>query len=136
MASAGLTIKDLQGPALDRLAVKDSRDLLLIEGFPPHSRAGEAKTLVANSLKSEAYRVTFDRETAEWAMPGVGRATSTSARPLSGESLDQAGASTAKTTDAKQSGKTPASVEHVATDINSMRSEERPLREAPCDSAA
>jgi hypothetical protein len=33
MASAGLTVKDLQGPALDRLAIKDSRDLLLIEGL-------------------------------------------------------------------------------------------------------
>ena len=39
MASAGLTIKDLQGPALERLAVKDSRDLLLIDGFPTHPRA-------------------------------------------------------------------------------------------------
>ena len=46
MARAGLTVKDLQGPALDRLAIKDSRDLLLIDGFPPHPRAGEAKALV------------------------------------------------------------------------------------------
>ena len=59
MANAGLTIKDLQGPALDRLAVKDSRDLLLIEGFPPHPRASEAKALVADSMKSDAYRATL-----------------------------------------------------------------------------
>ena len=123
MASAGLTIKDLQGPALDRLAVKDSRDLLLIEGVPPHPRAREAKALVADSMKSDAYRADFNRETAEWAKPGVDRATSFSARPLLDDSLDQAGASTVKPTDAKQSGKTPPSAEQVATDINSMRLE-------------
>jgi hypothetical protein len=123
MASAGLTIKDLQGPALDRLAVKDSRDLLLIDGFPPHPRASEAKALVADSLKSDAYRATFDRETAEWAMPGVGRPKSISARPVLSESLDQASASTATPPNAKQSGKAPPSAEHVDTDINSMRSE-------------
>ena len=87
MASAGLTIKDLQGPALDRLAIKDSRDLSLIEGFPPHPRANEAKALIADSLKSEAYRATFDRETAEWATPGVGRPAGISARLLSGSYL-------------------------------------------------
>ena len=48
MVSAGLTVKDLQGPALDRLAIKDSRDLLLIDGFPPHLRASEAKALIAD----------------------------------------------------------------------------------------
>ena len=80
MASAGLTVKDLQGPALERLAIKDSRDLLLIEGVPPHSRASEAKALVADSLKSEAYRIAFDRETAEWATPGVGRLANIRAR--------------------------------------------------------
>jgi hypothetical protein len=123
MASAGLTIKDLQGPALERLAIKDSRDLLLIEGFPPHPRASEAKALVADSMKSDVYRATFDRETAEWAMPGVGRPASNSARPLLDEPLDQAGASTAKPMDAKQSDKTPPSAEQIATGINSMRSE-------------
>ena len=123
MASVGLTVRDLQGPALERLAIKDSRDLLLIEGFPPHSRADEAKALVANSLKSEAYRVTFDRETAEWAMPGVGRPASLSARAVPGESLDQAGASAARPLDAKQSAKVSPPAERVATDINSMRSE-------------
>ena len=122
MASAGLTIKDLHGPALDRFAVKDSRDLLLIEGFPPHPRGGEAKALVAESLKSEAYRVTFDRETAEWAMSGVGRATSFSARALSGELPKQVRASGAMP-DAKQGGMAPRSAERVGADINSMRSE-------------
>jgi hypothetical protein len=122
MASAGLTIKDLQGPALDHLAVKDSRDLLLIEGFPPHPRASEAKALVADSMKSDAYRATFDRETAEWAMPGVGRATSFSAQMVSGELPEQVRASGA-IPDAKQGGTAPRSVERVDSEINSMRSE-------------
>jgi hypothetical protein len=122
MASAGLTINDLLGPALERLAVKDSRDLLLIEGFPPHPRASEAKALVADSMKSDAYRATFDRETAEWAMPGAGRSTGSSARTVSGELPDQARASGAMP-DAKQGGTAPRSAERVAADINSMRSE-------------
>ena len=122
MASAGLTIKDLQGPALDRLAIKDSRDLLLIDGFPPHPRASEAKALVADGMKSDAYRATFDRETAEWAMPGVGRATSLSARAVSGELPDQVRASGAMP-DAKQGDTAPRSAERVDADINSMRSE-------------
>ena len=122
MASAGLNIKDLQGPALDRLAVKDSRDLLLIDGFPPHPRASEAKALVADSMKSVAYRATFDRETAEWAMPGVGRATSFSARGVSGELPEEVRASGA-IPDARQGGTATRSAERVAAEINSMRSE-------------
>ena len=122
MANAGLAAKDLQGPALDRLAINDSRDLLLIDGFPPHPRASEANALVADSLKSEAYRITFDRETAEWAMPGVGRTASLSARAGSGESLDQASAS-AVPSSAKTSGKNPPSADQAATDINSIRPE-------------
>jgi hypothetical protein len=122
MASAGLTIKDLQGPALDRLAVKDSRDLLLIEGFPPHPRASEAKALIADSLKSDIYRATFDRETAEWAMPGVGRATSISARAVSGELPEQMRASSAMP-DAKPSGRDRPSADLPVADINSIRSE-------------
>ena len=122
MASAGLTIRDLQGPALDRLAIKDSRDLLLIEGFPPHPRASEAKALVADSLKSEAYRITFDRETVEWAMPGVGRAASSLARAVSGELPEQVRASGAMS-DAKQGGTAPRPAERVDADINSMRPE-------------
>ncbi|GCL65497.1 LPD7 domain-containing protein [Pseudaquabacterium pictum] len=122
MASAGLTVKDLQGPALDRLAIKDSRDLLLIDGLPPHPRASEAKALVADSLKSDAYRITFDRETAEWAMPGVNRPASLLARAGSGESMDQASASAAPSS-AKTSGKTPPSADQAASDINLMRPE-------------
>ena len=38
MKQAGLSVKDLQGPAVDRLAVMDSRALLLLEGQPPHAR--------------------------------------------------------------------------------------------------
>ena len=125
MASAGLTIKDLQGPAQDRLAIKDSRDLLLIEGFPPHPRAGETKALIADSLKSDAYRATFDRETTEWATPGVVRATSFSARAVSVELPEQARASGAMP-DATQGGTALRSAEPVAVDINSMRSEGDP----------
>jgi hypothetical protein len=122
MASAGLTIKDLQGPALDRLAIRDSRDLLLIEGFPPHPRASESKALVSDSLKSDAYRATFDRETAEWATPGVVRATSFSARAVSDELLERARTSGAMP-DVKQGGTTSRSAEPVAADINAMRPE-------------
>jgi hypothetical protein len=122
MASAGLTIKDLQGPALDRLAVKDRRDLLLIEGVPPHPRASEAKALVADSMKSDAYRATFDRETAEWAMPGAVRATSFSARAVAGELPEQVRASGAMP-EAKQGITAPPSAERVDADINSMRPE-------------
>ena len=122
MASAGLTIKDLQGPARDRLATNDSRDLLLIEGFPPHPRASEAKALVADSMKDDAYRATFDRETSEWAMPGVGLATSTSARAVSGALPEQVRDSGAML-DANQVGTTPRSAQRVGADINSMRSE-------------
>ncbi len=121
MASAGLTVRDLQGPALDRLAIKDSRDLLLIEGFPPHPRESEAKALIADSLKIDAYRATFDRETAEWAMPGVERPAMLSARAISGELPEQASASGAMP-EAKQRGTAPRSAERVDSDINSIRS--------------
>ena len=122
MSSAGLTIRDLQGPALERLAVKDSRDLLLIDGFPPHPRASEAKALIADSMTSDAYRATFDRETAEWAMPGVGRAISFSARGVSGELPEQVRASGA-TPDAKPSGQAAPSPDRRGADINSMHSD-------------
>jgi hypothetical protein len=121
MASAGLTVKDLQGPALDRLAVKDGRDLLLIEGFPPHPRASEARALVADSLKIEAYRTIYDREAAEWTTPSVGRRAIASSRGPSSEGPDQATAASAGSLAAKQSSKTAPSAER--TDINSMRSE-------------
>lgn len=123
MASAGLTVKDLQGPALDRLAIKDSRDLLLIDGFPPHPRAGESKALVVDSLKSDSYRSKFDRETAEWAISGVGRQPGLPPRTASNAALDQTSAAFASPADAKQSAKAPSSAERNGTDINSMRSE-------------
>jgi hypothetical protein len=123
MASAGLTVKDLLGPALDRLAIKDSRDLLLIDGYPPHPRAGEAKALVADSLKSEAYRATFDRATAEWATPGASLQPGLTARTVSNQSLDQASTSPAPFAQAKQSAMAQASVERARADTNSMRSE-------------
>jgi hypothetical protein len=104
------------------LAVKDSRDLLLIEGFPPHPRASETRALIADSLKSDAYRATFDRETAEWAMPGVGRATSISTRAVSGGLPEQAPGS-GTMPDANQGGTAPRSAEPVTAGINSMRSE-------------
>lgn len=122
MASAGLTIKDLQGPALDRLAVKDSRDLMLIDGVPPHPRASEAKALVADSMKSDAYRATFDRETAEWSMPGAGRPAGTPTRMVSDGIPDQLRAPVAMP-EAKQGSTAPRSAEQIAADINSMRSE-------------
>jgi len=123
MERAGLTVKDLQGPALDRLAIKDSRDLLLIDGFPPHPRTGEAKTLVAESLKGDAYRATFDRETAEWATPGVGRQPGIWPRTATIDSPHLASQSPASLADAKQSVKTPVSAERPGTETNSMRSE-------------
>jgi len=66
---------DISRPAraFDRLAIKDSRDLLLIDGFPPHPRAGQARALVVDSLKSDSYRATFDRETPKWAISGARR---------------------------------------------------------------
>ena len=127
MARAGLTVKDLQGPALDRLAIKDSRDLLLIDGLPPHPRAGEAQTLVADSLKSDAYRATFDRETAEWSTPGVGRQPGISSgiwpRTATIDSPEPASQSPASPADAKQSVKTPVSAERPGTETNSIRSD-------------
>jgi Large polyvalent protein-associated domain 7 len=122
MASAGLTIKDLQGQAIDRLAVKDSRDLLLIEGFPPHPRASESKALVADSLKSDAYRATFDREAAEWSMPSAGRPAGTPTPMVSDGIPDQLRTPVAMP-QAKQGGTAPRSAAQVAADINSMRSE-------------
>ena len=122
MARAGLMVKDLQGPALDRLAIRDSRDLLLIDGYPPHPRAGEAKTLVAESLKSDAYRATFERETAEWTTPDARRQPGLSARASTIESEDRAIPAPALQTDLKQGVKTPEVSEQGGADINSMRS--------------
>ena len=123
MARAGLTVTDLQGPALDRLAIKDSRDLQLIDGFPRHPRASEAKALVADSLKSDAYRATFHRETAEWSIPREGRQPGVSARTVTKVSPEPASQTPASLADAKQSVKTPVSAERSGTETNSMRSE-------------
>lgn len=123
MARAGLTVADLQGPALDRLAIKDSRDLMLLDGFPPHSRATEAKALVADNLKSEAYRATFDRERVEWATHSDGGRDRVSARTTPIELPDQASALIATPSDPKQSGKARPSAEQAVPGINSMRSE-------------
>ena len=136
MTSAGLSVKDLQGPALDRLAIEDSRDLLLIDSIPPQPCVGEAKALVADSLKSEAYRATFDRETAEWETPGLGRQPSLSMRTAPNELLDQASASTASPTDAKQSAEAAPSAVLTGTDINSKRSWGEHCGKAPRDSSA
>ena len=122
MARAGLTVKDLQGPALDRLAIKDSRDLLLIDGFPPHPRVGEAKTLVADSLKSDAYRATFDRETAEWATSDASRQPGLAPRVSTIETEDRKIPAPALQTDLKHGVKTPEVSEQGGADINSMRS--------------
>jgi len=119
MARAGLRVKDLQGPALDRLAIKDSRDLLLVEGFPTHPRTGEAKALIADSLKSDAYRAAFDRETAEWGTSSAGQQPGTSGRTAERELGDQVSASA----EAKQSAKTPVPAERIDLDTNVMRSE-------------
>ena len=119
MTGAGLTVKDLQGTALDRLAIKDCRDLLLIEGFPPHPRTGEARALVVDSLKSDAYRVTFDRETAQWTTPSVGQQPSMSGRTAGSELRDPVSASA----EVKQSAKTPVTAERIDIDTNVMRPE-------------
>ena len=96
---------------------------MLIDGFPPHPRAGESKALVVDSLKSDSYRTTFDRETAEWAIPGVSRQPGLPPRTASNEALDQASAASASPADAKQSAKAPPSAERNGTDINTMRSD-------------
>jgi len=119
MARAGLSVNDLQGPALDRLAIKDSRDLLLIDGFSPHPRADEVNALVADSLRSDAYRATFHRETAEWGTPSVGQQPGMSGRTAGSEFRDPVSASA----EAKQSAKTPVPAERIDLDTNLMRSE-------------
>jgi len=124
MARAGLAVKDLQGPALDRLAVKDSRDMLLIDGFPLHPRANETKTLVADSLKSDAYRAAFDREKAAWATPGAGRQSGGSARPATTDSPEPESLSPASPADARHSARTPVSTDRPGNETNSMRSED------------
>jgi hypothetical protein len=121
MASAGLTVSDLKGPAVDRLAIEDSHDLLLINGTPPHPRVGEVKALVADSLKSDAYRTTFERETAEWSAPGVDQQRGPAARTASNASWYQASAAGASPADAQPKAKAPPSAQRAATETNAMR---------------
>jgi len=75
--------------------------------------------LVADSLKSEAYRGTFDRETAEWGTPSVGQQPGMPGRTAGSELGDPVSASA----EAKQSAKTPVPAERIDLDTNLMRSE-------------
>lgn len=121
MKQAGLSVKDLQGPAVDRLAVMDSRALLLLEGQPQHAREGEARALVAESMKSAAYRTTFARETAEWTMSNTGRQSGGAANAAKIDTREQT--AVAPTTAAYQSAppKHAAAPEREGTGSNSMR---------------
>lgn len=123
MARAGLSVKDLQGPALDRLAVKDSHDLMLIGGLPHHPRADEAKALVADSLKIDAYRATFVRETAEWTAPDAGRQPGLAGPPPSVGSQDRAAPAGAEPTGQQQSAGASSIPDRAGADANSMRSQ-------------
>ena len=122
MAHAGLSAKDLQGPALDRLAVMDSRDLLLLDGQPAHTRQGEAKALVAESLKSDAYRATFTRETAEWTAPEAGRRLGLAENVATIGSQDRAASAPTVPADQKQRPKDAGAPDRAGTDSNSMHS--------------
>ncbi len=121
LAGAGLTASDLKGPALDRLASKDSRDLLLIDGSPPHPRAGDSKALVSDSLKVDAYRATFERETAEWVTPGADGRPELSWRNPAAESRGQESQPSSSPSIEKQNGGPPA--EKTGENTNAMRSE-------------
>ena len=123
MKQAGLSVKDLQGPAVDRLAVMDSRALLLLEGQPPHSREGEARALVAESMKSAAYRATFTRETAEWTVSDTGRQAGAAGNAAKSEAREQTAATPTGVADQKQSSKDAVASEREGTGSNSMRAE-------------
>jgi hypothetical protein len=123
MARAGLSVTDLQGPALDRLAIKDSHDLLLIDGLPRHLRADEAKALVADSLKIDAYRATFVRETSEWTAPQAGRNPGLTGPLPSVDSQDRAAHAGAGPTGQEQSARASSIPDRAGTGANSMRSQ-------------
>ena len=123
MKQAGLSVKDLQGPAVDRLAVMDSRALLLLEGQPPHAREGEARALVGESMKSAAYRATFTRETAEWTMSDTGRQASGAATVAKIDAREQTAAVPTAAAGQRQSSKDAAAPEREGTGSNSMRAE-------------
>lgn len=123
MASAGLSVKDLRRPTLDRLAIKDSRGLTLIEGYPPHPRADESKGLVSDSLMSDAYRATFDREKAEWESQSGGRQAGIAGQTAASTPRGQAGTPPEPSTAAQHRDKTAAPTERTETESNSMRAE-------------
>ena len=123
MKVAGLSVKDLQGPAVDRLAVMDGRALLLLEGQPPHAREGEARALVAESMKSPAYRATFTRETAEWTMSDTGRQAGGATNVAKIDTREQTAAASTSAADQKQSSKDASAPEREGTGSNSMRAE-------------
>ena len=123
MKQAGLSVKDLQGPAVDRLAIMDSRALLLLEGQPPHAREGEARALVAESMKSAAYRTTFTRETAEWTMADTGHRAGGAANATKIDAREQTAAAPAGAADQNQSSKDAVAPEWEGTGSNSMRAE-------------
>ncbi len=123
MKQAGLSVKDLQGPAVDRLAVMDSRALLLLEGQPAHARESEARALVAESMKSAAYRATFTRETAEWTMSDTGRQAGAAANAAKSEVREQTPVAPTVAAEQKQSSKDAAAPEREGTGSNSMRAE-------------
>lgn len=123
MASAGLSAKDLQGPALDRLAIKDSQDILQVGGQPAHPRAAESKALVADSLKSDAYRAAFNRATAERAPQHAGVQPSRAGQAAAVDAPDQASTSPAVTKEAQQSARAAVPAQHAGAEANSLRSE-------------
>ena len=123
MKQAGLSVKGLQGPAVDRLAVMDSRALLLLEGQPQHAREGEARALVAESMKSAAYRATFTRETAEWSVSDTGRQASGAANVAKIDAREQTAAAPTVAVEQKQSSRDAVAPEREGTGSNSMRSE-------------
>ena len=123
MKQAGLSVKDLQGPAVDRLAVMDSRALLLLEGQPPHAREGEAWALVAESMKSAAYRATFARETAEWTVSDTGRHAGGAANVSKIDAPERTAAVPTAAADKKQASKEAVAPDKEGTGSNSMRAE-------------
>ena len=123
MKQAGLSVKDLQGLAVDRLAVMDSRSLLLLEGQPPHAREGEAKALVAESMKSAAYRTTFTRETAEWTVSDTGRQAGPAGNAAKIEAREQPAAAPIAAADQKQSSKDAIAPDREGSGSNSIRAE-------------
>ena len=123
LKQAGLSVRDLQGPAIDRLAVMDSRALLLLEGQPAHAREGEARALVAESMKSAAYRATFTRETAGWTVLDTGRQAGAAGNASKSDVREQTAATPTGAADRKQPAQDAVVPEREGTGSNSMRAE-------------